>query len=92
MPSGAVLSGIAGAQYQGARGISEGMAGIEPQLQQMKRNSMMDFYNLQNQYGMGQAQMQNQYSQGWMGDIGNLTKIAMLWRAGYFDNPEKNVT
>lgn len=87
MPSGAVLSGIAGAHYQGAKGIAEGGAQLMPRLQEMKRGSMMDYYNLANRYGMGEAQMQNQWREGWQGDIGQFTKLAMLYKAGYFNQP-----
>ena len=84
LPAGAIMSGMAGAQYNNARGISEGASQLRPQLTNMQRQAMMNYYNLQNQYSMANAQARNQNVAGWRGDIGNMTKMGMLWKAGYF--------
>jgi len=87
LPTGAVMSNIAGAQYNMARGVSEGASQLRPSLLNMQRRSILDYYNLANRYSMAEAQARNQNIAGWRGDIGNLTKLAMLWKAGYFGSP-----
>ena len=83
MPSGAILSGMRGAQYKGAQAMAEGGAALQPHLNQ----SMMNYQNLMNQYGMGQAQERNQMISDVTGTLGNMTAIGLLWKSGYFDQP-----
>lgn len=83
LPSGAIMSGIQGAGQQAAGAV----AGIEPQLKEMQRSAMLNYYNLQNQYGMNQQAATNDFIGGFRGDIGMMTKIALLNKSGYFDQP-----
>jgi len=82
------MSGIAGAQYRAAQGMGEAGARIMPQLQGMKRQSMMDYYGLSNQFGMGNQQAKQQYLGSFSSDLGYMTQMALLSQAGFFDNPE----
>ena len=83
LPSGAVLDATAGQAYQTARGVSS----IEPQLGEIKRQAEGQYLDRLNEYGAAEAGIKNQQAAGISGDIGQLTKVAMLWQAGYFDQP-----
>ncbi len=84
LPKGAVMSGIAGAQYRAAQGMGEAGARIMPQIKGMQMQSMIDFYNANQQ----NINAQSQYNQSFSSDIGYMTQMAILSKAGYFDNPE----
>jgi hypothetical protein len=84
LPAGAVMSGLQGTGYRAAQAA----AGIEPQLQQTQAQGAMNYYGLQNQYGMGKAAERNQMLGGIGESLGNLTKIGMLWSAGFFNQPQ----
>jgi len=82
-PMGSIMSALQGMNYQTGRAA----ASIEPQIQQQKMNNAWDYYNAQNQYGQAQQQASDAYNDSWSSDIGNLTKMAMLWQGGYFGGP-----
>jgi len=86
LPSGAILSALAGSSQKAAQGVAQ----IEPQLEQMKTNSLKDFLRMQQPYDMARAQnkLNQQQSSNMFNQemFGNLGKIAILWRAGFFDN------
>jgi hypothetical protein len=83
-PIGATMSALSGSAYNAGRGA----AAIEPQLAQMQQQGRMNYYNQLQAYEGAQANTYNQQTNDMMGDIGNMTKIAMLWQSGYFDKPE----
>lgn len=89
MPAGAILSNLAGAQYQAARGAAE----IEPQLAQQKQQSIMNYLQMQGQYNQGQIQANeaNQGNRELVGNtLGSLAKLAILYNSGYFKNDDGN--
>ena len=84
LPPGAVLSGIAGANYEGARGL----AGIEPELAGMKRQSVLDYIGMKNQYEAGKEDV-DAYNMNLLGDtVGTLGKLAVLYNFGFFDEEQ----
>ncbi len=84
LPRGAVLSGIHGAQYRAGQAIGEAGARVMPQLKMMQMQSMRDVYNA-NQDNLN---TRSQYNQSFSSDLGYMTQMAILSKAGYFDNPE----
>lgn len=88
MPLGSIKSATEGIVSTGAKGVAE----AEPGLQNMKRQSMMDFLNMKSRYeydknmfdfaGTQQSASMNQ------GAMGGLSKLLMLWQAGALDRPE----
>lgn len=88
LPKGAVLSAISGSSQK----LAEGVAGIEPGLQDVKRRSLLDFLNLKGDFDRrkmafesGQADKSNLFTQDTLGGLG---KILILQRAGFFDKPK----
>lgn len=87
MPAGAILSNLAGSQYQAARGA----ASIEPQLAQQKQQSIMNYLQMQGQYNQGQIQADqaNQGNRELVGNtLGSLAKLAILYNSGYFNSED----
>ncbi|NOY58906.1 MAG: hypothetical protein GXO75_08220 [Calditrichaeota bacterium] len=82
MPSGAILSGIAGSTYQVGRGAIEAVPKIEARLAQMKKEGERRFFDYLNRYKMGEAAFRNAQIDELFGTTGSLGKIALLWQAG----------
>lgn len=83
MPMGAQTAGLQGIAYQGNRAMSD----TEPQLQEMKRKGAMDYYGLKQNYEMGKYNAEMADYEDVAGDLGSMTKLAMLWQGGFFDTP-----
>lgn len=81
LPRGAVLSGIAGAQYRAGQALGESGERVMSELSAQQRASEMAAHN---QY----REDRNNWGQSFAGDIGNLTQIALLSKAGFFNQPE----
>jgi hypothetical protein len=80
LPSGAILSGIAGSSYGMGRGMAEGMSSLLPRFKGMQRQSEMDYYNAD-----------QDWKQSFSSDLGYMTQMAMLSKAGFFDQPENMI-
>jgi hypothetical protein len=85
MPSGAILSSIAGASQGAARGASS----IEPQLKNAQINSFSNYLNLQRPFEMMKAQQginnTQQANSFWQEGFGDMSKLILLWKAGLLD-------
>lgn len=84
LPAGAVYSGLKGVSYEGARGISE----IEPEMVGLKLGSNRNYYDLLNQYTMAEEMARRENRLFSPEDIGELTRIVMLWKAGLLEPGE----
>jgi len=93
LPKGAILSSLAGANYNTARGVGDAFTNLEPKLDEMKRNSFMDFMNMQNQYNAAEEET-GAFNSNLIGDtVGTLGKLAVLYNSGYFsNNPQQGQT
>lgn len=83
LPAGATLSAMKGAGYDAA----QAGASVEPQIAEMQMQGNQNYFNAINQYSMGNQAVQNYQNESFSGDIGSMTKLAMLWQSGYFDQP-----
>lgn len=92
LPEGATQSALAGASHN----LAKGVASVEPQLQNMKRQSLLDYLNLQMMHDgrklaheTGNANQSASFNQG---ALGSLSQLGLLWSAGLFnkDNPSGN--
>ena len=84
LPSGATQSAIAGA----SQNLGRGVASVEPQLQNLKRQSLMNFINLKlRTQGLTELQGRERaaFNQGTLGELG---RIVTLWQAGFFDDDD----
>lgn len=88
LPAGAISEGITGV----AKGAAKQMTAMEPRIQEMRRQSILDFINLKrgamadrNMYQYAQDQQSLGMTQGAMG---GLAKLLMLWQGGFFNKPQ----
>lgn len=83
-PKGAVLDSLAGVSYN----LAKGAASIEPKLQQMKLGSQEEYAKFLMRHEEGGKQAKSINREKWANTFGDLGKIVLLWKAGYFDQED----
>lgn len=81
LPQGAVLDALGGVQERTAQGMER----IYPILLDKKRGYNRDYYNLLNQYQLGQMAYEQDWLNRMQGGFGALSNIATLWAMGKFN-------
>ena len=75
MPSGALMSALAGAGYNAARGAAE----VEPQLKMTQARVNQPLEMMKARLKVANTQQDNQFFQS---GLGNIFKTVLLWKAG----------
>lgn len=78
MPTGAVMSGLAGVQGQ----VAKGVAGAMPGMKMAQKQSMAQYLGMKNQYEGAKMEYGLGKGDRALSGMGVLGQIAMLWSAG----------
>ena len=78
LPEGAIASNIAGVH----EGIGREAGKVYPALKREQRQSMLNYYDLLSNYDLTKFQTELGYHDRTMGGLGNMGRIALLWKAG----------
>ena len=81
IPVGAMSDMMRGIQGETARKV----AGAAPGMKALQKESQGKYFNALNRYSMGQRAASDAKFGRFMGDLGGMTALAMLSRAGYFN-------